>query len=41
LIPSDPVDDTTGRYKTYQTSNKFQASMLEAPFAGGFNTFCW
>ncbi len=41
LIPSDPVEDKSGRYKTYAGPNKFQASMLEAPCAGGMNTCCW
>eukprot|EP01040_Poterioochromonas_malhamensis_P000427 gene427-460_t len=41
LIPSDPIDDTTGKIRTFHGQNTFQANMMEAPCAGGLSTCCW
>lgn len=41
IIPSDPVEDETGRLRTFAGPNKFQTDMMHAPCAGGCNTFMW
>jgi hypothetical protein len=40
-IAADPVEDKTGKIRTFNGQNTFQASMMEAPCAGGISTFCW
>eukprot|EP01038_Epipyxis_sp_PR26KG_P017279 gene17279-23826_t len=40
LISGEPTEDPTGRLKVFH-GQKFQASMMEAPCAGGCGTMLW
>mmetsp|Transcript_39063 Transcript_39063/g.28883 ORF Transcript_39063/g.28883 Transcript_39063/m.28883 type:complete len:226 (+) Transcript_39063:53-730(+) len=41
IISGDPIDDPSGRIKTFGGPNRFQTNMLNAPCAGGCGTCCW
>lgn len=40
-LSGEPVEDTTGRYKTHQGSNTFQTGMCGAPCASCPKSCCW
>ena len=40
LIPSDPINDSRGRVKTFDGAAKFQVDMLNAP-TQSFTSFGW
>ena len=41
IISGDPVEDSTGRLKTFNGQQRFQTSMMDAPCKDGCNTFLW
>jgi len=41
IISGEPIEDPSGRIKTFNNVNTFQTNMLNAPCAGGCNTCCW
>ena len=41
LINGEPIEDPNGRLKTFNSSNRFQKSMLDAPFADSYKSCGW
>jgi hypothetical protein len=41
LINGEPIEDPNGRLKTFNSSNRFQKSMLDAPFADTYKSCGW
>ena len=41
LINGEPIEDPDGRLKTFNSSNRFQKSMLDAPLADSYKSCGW
>lgn len=41
LISDEPIEDPNGRLKTFNSSTRFQKSMLDAPLADSYKSCGW